>query len=199
MVHNDLDETAQKRVGELNLELQRTGQPWAEKLEGSFLPLRLFGQPLPAYGLYPTIGMGGRFGMDHKGIERPLQRHMLRERGIALAGPAPGEFIAPVAPEALKAEVREVLTTRWAPQLRDQARLRRRGYQAYAVLTMCRALHTLETGGVASKPDAARWARERLASKWHGVIDRAGVWRENDGIDDLAPTLELIRYVLRQV
>src|SRR4029079_11428552 len=127
----------------LNLELQGTGRPWAEKLEGSFLPLRLFEAPLPDYGLYPTIGMGGRFGLDHKGIERPIQRALLREDGIALAGPAPRDVIAPVGAEALRTETREVLTTWWIPQLQDHTRLKRRGYQAYAVLTMCRAFYTL--------------------------------------------------------
>jgi hypothetical protein len=186
------------RLGELSRQLQQTGAPWAAKLEGSFLPARLFEEPDPDYGLYPTIGMGGWFGMDHKGIERPLQRFMLREHGIALAGPAPQSFIAPVGAEALKRETREVLHGWWRSQLDDPVRLRRRGYQAYAVLTMCRMLYTLDTGSVSSKPAAARWARPRVAEPWRGLIDRALVWRDDDGVDDFAETLELVSWMLRE-
>jgi hypothetical protein len=183
-------------LARLNRDIQATGAPWAGKLEGSFLPLGLFEDPDPPVAMHPTIGMGGRFGPGHKGIERALQRCALRADGIALAGPEPGSFIAPVGAEALRRETLEVLRDGWAPQLDDPTRLKRRGYQAYAVLTMCRAFHTLETGRLASKPQAAAWARRRLPGHWHGLIDRAGAWKANDGVDDLAPTLALIRHVL---
>jgi hypothetical protein len=180
----------------LNREVQANGAPWAGKLEGSFMPLGVFADPPPDAALYPTIGMGGWFGPDHKGIERALQRHLLRADGIVLAGPAPETFIAPVSAEALRRETLDLLRDWWAPQLDDPTRIRKRGYQAYAVLTMCRALYTLETGGLASKPEAARWARQRLPERWHGLIDRAGVWKADDDVDDLAATLDLIRHTV---
>lgn len=188
----------QPELDALNRRLQASGSPWAAKLEGSFLPLHVFEDFNPATTMFPTVGMGGWFGLDHKGIERALQRFMLREHGIALAGPAPGSFIAPVGAEALKAETLDVLHGWWQAQRDDPLRLRRRGYQAYAVLTMCRMLYTLETGGVASKPAAARWARPRVADEWRGLIDRALAWHDGDGVDDLAPTLDLIGWMIRR-
>jgi hypothetical protein len=185
-------------IGALNRRLQASGSRWAAKLEGSFLPVRVFADFNPAGVPFPTIGMGGWYGLDHKEIERPLQRHVLREWGIALAGPPPHSFIAPVDPKALKAEARDVLHGWWRSQRDDPVRLKRRGYQAYAVLTMCRILYTFETGGVTSKPAAARWARPRVAEPWQGVIDRALTWRDGDGVDDLSPTLDLIDYMLRK-
>jgi hypothetical protein len=185
-------------LGAVNRQIQAAGSPWAAKLEGSFLPLRAFEDFNPAGAPFPTIGMGGRYGLDHKEIERALQRHVLREHGITVAGPEPRSFIAPVDPEALKAEARDVLHGWWRSQRDDPVRLRRRGYQAYAVLSMCRILYTLETGDVTSKPAAAAWARSRLAGAWHPVIDRALVWREDDGIDDFSSTRELIGWMLRR-
>ena len=197
VTHAAVDAATQAELGQLNTRIQASGSPWAAKLEGSFLPLHAFEDFNPACTTYPTIGMGGRYGLDHKGIEQALQRFLLREDGIALAGPEPRSFIAPVSPQALKAETLDVLHGWWQAQLDDPVRLRRRGYGAYAVLTMCRALYTLETGGMASKPAAARWARPRVPDHWRGLIDRALVWRDGDGVDDFAPTLELIRWVIR--
>jgi len=196
VTHAAVDAATQAELGQVNTRIQASGSPWAAKLEGSFLPLHVFEDFNPACTMYPTIGMGGRYGLDHKGIEHALQRFLLREDGIALAGPAPRSFIAPVSPDALKAETLDVLHGWWQAQLDNPVRLRRRGYQAYAVLTMCRALYTLETGWLVSKPHAARWARQRLPERWHGLIDRAVVWRESDGVDDFNQTLELIGWML---
>ena len=191
------DPTAlQTELGALNRRIQDSSSPWAAKLEGSFLPLHVFEDFNPAATMFPTIGMGGWYGLDHKEIERPLQRFMLREHGIALAGPEPRSFIAPIDPQTLKAATLDVLHGWWQSQLDDPARLKRRGYQAYAVLTMCRMLYTLETGDVTSKPAAARWARPRVAEQLRGPIDRALVWHDGDGVDDFTPTRELIRWML---
>jgi hypothetical protein len=185
-------------LGAVNRQIQASGSLWAAKLEGSFLPLRAFEDFNPAGAPFPTIGMGGRYDLDHKEIERALQRHVLREHGIALAGPEPKSFIAPVDPQALKAEARDVLHGWWQSQRDESVRLKRRGYQAYAVLSMCRILYTLETGDVTSKPAAAGWARPRVAEAWRPLIDRALAWRDGDGIDDFNQTLELIDWMLRK-
>jgi hypothetical protein len=188
----------QAELGALNRRIQAACSPWAAKLEGSFLPLHAFEDFNPAAAMFPTIGMGGWYGLDHKGIEHAVQRFTLREHGIVLTGPEPRSFIAPVGPEALQAETLQVLHGWWQAQHDDPTRLRRRGYQAYAVLTMCRMLYTLETGGVESKPAAARWARRRVAEPWRGPIDRALVWRDGDGVDDFTPTMDLIGWMLRR-
>jgi hypothetical protein len=50
---------------------------------------------------------------------------------------------------------------------------RPRAYFAFVVATLCRLLYTLETGGVASKPAATRWAQETLGSRWSDFIARS--------------------------
>jgi hypothetical protein len=51
--------------------------------------------------------------------------------------------------------------------------LRQRKNQAFVVLTLCRLLYTLESGAVASKPGAARWAQQAVGPRWAGLIERA--------------------------
>jgi hypothetical protein len=94
----------------------------------------------------------------------------------------------------------------WAPMLQDpDPRLHGGEYQAYAVLTMCRALYTLRHGDVVSKTAAARWAQEALGQPWEGLIERALAWRRDElssgesSVLDMAETLGFIRCVLDQV
>ena len=78
------------------------------------------------------------------------------------------------------------------------ARLQSSEYQAYAILTMCRALYTLQHGTVVSKPVAARWAQETLGERWAALIERAAAWRHDAPLDELNETLDFIRYTLER-
>jgi hypothetical protein len=100
-----------------------------------------------------------------------------------------------VEPQALRTAVGQVLEGWWKPMLADHHWLERSEYQAYAVLTMCRALFTLREGQFVSKSAAARWARNVLGAEWSGLIDWAESWPDEQS-DRLAGVLELVRYTL---
>ncbi|MHB9146283.1 MAG: aminoglycoside adenylyltransferase domain-containing protein [Symbiobacteriia bacterium] len=78
----------------------------------------------------------------------------------------------------------------------DHSRLQASEYQAYAVLTMCRALYTLRLGTVAAKPVAARWAQDTFG-RWRALIGRALAWRHGEPLDLLTETLGFIRFTLQ--
>jgi hypothetical protein len=117
-----------------------------------------------------------RLRVEPHGGEWVIQRHILREGGVVLAGPPPAALIDPVTPDDLKAAVRDLFQAWWAPMLDDQSLLRESGYRAYAVLTMGRTLYTLRYGAVVSKPAAARWARQTLGERWVRLIEWAQAW-----------------------
>ena len=71
-------------------------------------------------------------------------------------------------------------------------------YQAYAVLTMCRALYTLQHGIVVSKPAAARWAQAALGERWAALVERALAWCNDEPFDCLDETTALVRYTLER-
>jgi hypothetical protein len=127
-----------------------------------------------------------------------MQRHILREHGVVLAGPAPHTLIDPVSPRDAQLAAVGILREWWSPLLDNPAFVRGGEYQAYAVLTMCRALYTLEHGRTISKPVAARWAQEALGERWSALIEWAATWTHDTTEDYLNETLDFIRYTLEQ-
>jgi hypothetical protein len=125
-----------------------------------------------------------------------LDRWVAREHGLVVAGPCPSTLIDPIGPQALQAAVRGLLLGFWAGQLQGPAPawLRPRSDQAFAVLSMCRALYCLEHGVVVSKPAAAAWASQQLGPPWPELVARALGWRADRRPDDLglAATLGLV-------
>jgi len=113
-----------------------------------------------------------------------------------MAGPPPHTLIDPVSPDAIRQAVLAFLREWWQPMLDDPARLQRPDYQAYAVLTMCRALYTLQCGAVASKPTAAKWAQASLDECWTALIAHALAWRRGDRFGHLEDVMGFIRYVV---
>jgi len=176
---------------------------WATELEGSYIPQVALRRYDPANAQHPRIDRGeGDLVMAQHGSDWVIQRHVLREHGVVVAGPDLRTLIDPVASNELRWAVLADLREWWAPMLDDPVRLQKRGYQCYAVLTMCRMLYTLEGGAVVSKPVAARWAQETLGGRWGPLIERALVGRHNPQVkaqpDDVNATQEIIRYTLER-
>ena len=164
----------------------------------SYIPREALRHYDPRNAVHPALRTDGSFGQDRHGSDWVLQRTVIRERGIALAGPLPRVLVDPVSPEQIRWAAAETLREWWAPQLEDPWRLRSDEYQAYAILTMCRALYTLWYASVAPKAVAARWAQGVLDAPWPALIARALAWRHGDCLDALDETLALIRHTLEQ-
>ena len=177
---------------------------WAIQLEGSYISQPALRRYDPAQALHPNIerGRGERLKMVQHDEAWAIHRYILRERGMTLAGPVPQTLIDPVAPDDLRQAMLKILQG-WAAQiLDDPAQLKRRGYQSYTVLSLCRILYTLENGGVVSKSAAARWAQETLGERWAPLIEQSWEGRHHPELEASAEavngTLEFIRYSLER-
>lgn len=189
-----LPEDTVAALQDMHRQLWSSGGKWAAKLEGAYVPKELLRRLAPDGPKIPQVNEG-RFYLEALGSDWVIQYHILREYGAVVEGPSLHDLIEPVEPQALRAAVRQVLEEWWRPMLADHHWLERSEYQAYAVLTMCRALYTLREGQFVSKSAAARWARHALSAEWTGLIDWAESWPEEQG-DRLAEVLELVHYTL---
>lgn len=177
--------------------LNGSGLKWAPKLEGAYLPLHALRRYDPAGAPFPCLNEG-RFYLDRPGSDGIIHRHILREQGRVVAGPPPQTLIDPVSPEDIRQAVLGLLGEWWSPMLHHpDPRLHGGAYQAYAVLTMCRALYTAHYKTIVSKPAAARWAQQALDAPWATLIKRALAWQPGDPLDSLDETLAFIRFTLQ--
>jgi hypothetical protein len=176
-------------------QMNTEGVPMAKELEGAYVPvndLRLHNPPIASY---PHIDTGEALVIEKYEDWWVIERHVLREHGVVVAGPDPMTLVAPILPDELKQAAIRLFHYHWAAMLRETTKLHHPGYQVYAILTMCRILYSLNHGTIVSKSEAAVWARQTLPEHTHGLIERALEWRNGQPFDYLNETLGLIRYV----
>jgi hypothetical protein len=184
-------------LANMHAEISDSALKWAEKLEGSYLPLEALRRYDPANAVHPALNsFDGSFGLDGHGPDWVIQMYVLREQGITLSGPPPKNLIEPISPEDLRRAAQAVLEEWWAPMLENPARLKSREYQAYAALTMCRCLYTFEHGTVGAKTVAAVWAKHKLRPAHAALVEQALNWPHGQQPDRLAETLDFIRWTI---
>jgi len=190
----------------MHADFNASDSPWATEVEAAYIPHDALRRYDPLHARHPHIerGAGEILDIDQLGSDWIIQRFILREHGVVIAGADPRTLIDPIHPEDLRQSVGTLMNTWWGPMRDDPAPLFRAniGYQAYAVLTMCRILYTLDVGDVVSKPVAARWAQGMAHGRWDVLIERALAWRKDRhnalADDDVNETLALIQYTLER-
>lgn len=200
---------------------------WARHLEGSYAPAAILrrwsetprdppGQPPrpptwsdPGTGLnsprvYPYLFLehGGHTLVRSEHDNTRVVRWIAREKGITLVGPPPANLIDPVSAEDLRTEMHEVIDTLATTWMASPERMTRRWLTDFFVVLYCRMLHTLETGGVASKKAGIVWAQSNLEAHWHPLIERAWQarftpeqWLEPADPADVSDAVNFMEYV----
>ena len=193
----DVAEETLGRLRDMHADIASSNLPYATRLEGSYIPRKALRHYDSENASHPTIGTDWPFQIGWHGINWIIERHIVREHGVIVWGPLPQTLIDPIAPDELRTAVCEQLKRFWQNRLDEPEWLGPRDYQAFAVLTLCRALYTLHLGMVSSKPKAAAWAQE-VYPRWKSMIERALLWRSQHEKDDVTETKTFLREALLQ-
>jgi len=170
---------------------------WTRELEGCYISRQSVRRYDPDKVRYPMIERYDRLSVYDSGPDQVVQRYIIREKGIILAGPSPETLIDPVSPDDLHHAVLGILRKWWIPMLNGPSvQMNGSGYRAYAVLSMCRILYTLENKRIVSKPIAAEWAKQKLGQPWASTIDCASTWIEGATPVGMNTALDIIRYTV---
>ncbi len=194
------DSTRFRQLQEMHDAIARLDTPWAIQVEGAYLSAQALRRHNPEPAWHPNIerGHGERLKMVARSASWDVHRWVLRKCGIVLTGPLPHELIDPVEPEQLRGAMQDGFA--WLRQLlRSPSQIALRGYQSYIVLTICRMRYTLAHGEIATKPNAARWAKKSLGEPWAGLIERAWLGRSQPGQPPDSGDLQLTLAMMRQL
>jgi hypothetical protein len=189
-----------QQLGDLQLQMLGWGdERWAERLEVVYAPAKaLTTRDVPNISvleLHPDEG----FKVAPLGPEFLIQKHLLRTYGITLFGRDVTKLVPEITTGELRAAQIDTLRQWWVPQLEFPGRFLNRAYQAYAVLTMCRALCLLTLGRVVTKPDAAAWAlRGAYLEPWRSLIRSAVAYPGGRQTDQRGATIDFIRFALEE-
>jgi hypothetical protein len=130
-----------------------------------------------------VISPGEPFHLRDERVVEWLQNwYLIRETGVVLDGPPAASLVPPISMTEFVAAAARYADQISRQSLRDAAP----GARAYAIVTICRALRTVETRAHASKHEGAAWAKERLP-EWAWLIDeamRCRLARGTVGFDD---------------
>ena len=200
ITHESLSEEKIAALESMHKRIWGSGMKWSSKLEGSYIPQKYIRRHDANNPPCPTFNEG-KLSIDHLGSDWIIQRHIVREYGVVLAGPNPKTLIDPVTRDELRGAVLGILDEWWFPMLKDATWLRQHGSNdhGYAVITMCRALHALEEGTIVSKPVAIQWAKENLGEQWQPLIDQAVASQYDEHSEFLNETLDFIRFTRHKV
>jgi len=190
----DIDEIEFDALDKMQNDLVLKYPQWENRLEIAYLSLRALKTFRTENSALGIISPGEPFHIIQAGVDWLMNWYMVREKGVALFGPPPEAIIDPISKDefiqAVKAHAKA-----WRAYFDE---MRSRPGQAYAILTMCRALFTCRNGEQVSKRQAALWAQKELP-EWSPLINSALLWRQTsrqqEVVDHQATLAESRRFV----
>ena len=192
-----LPEKLMPNLEKMHIRIRDCGLEWVEKLEGTYLSRKALFRYKKSKRQIPYLNEGKFFLTEH-GIDWKINRHILRENGIVVAGPPIRPMIIPISSEEIRQSVVLGLIEDWTPKLDEREWLIPPGHQPFIVLTCCRALYTLKYSKVKSKAISANWALKALDKRWRNLIESAMAWHYGMPTGDIEETLKMMKYTLEQ-
>jgi len=175
--------------------------PWAKKIEAAYIQRDALNLPAGQPTRYPQLEKDRDLSWDLLELGWAFQRAVLRDQGIAVAGPAPATLLAPVpAQELLDAD--RAIVRMWQQDRADPswiAWVRQRPAQRFFLVTLCRVLYRLAHGTLASKAAAAHWAQAALEPRWAYLIARSLTNHGDLADEELAESLAFLDFTAERL
>jgi len=174
VTHEELSGAEEAGLQAMHRRIYTLETPWAQHLEGSYVPTSRLRRVDWSRSPFLYLDNGSDRLVFDSHCNTAVVRWLLREHGLALAGPEPRALIDPVSASELQREAaaRVHEYAEWAREPTEAGPMSR-WKQPYLVITFCRLLFTLYEGRVPSKREAVAWALDTLDLEWHGLIRRA--------------------------
>jgi hypothetical protein len=190
---SDIDNQEFDQLERIHGDLAARYRQWKGRIEVAYLSAGAFKTFRSQASPIAVISPGEPLHVKEAGKDWLMNWWVVREQGVALFGPAPKTLIDPISKHEFLQAVKEHAQSwrEWINDMRDQPG------QAYAILTLCRALYTSRYGQQVSKKRAALSAQQRYP-EWAWLIQDALAWRagwRNEVTDPAVTFPETVKFV----
>lgn len=196
---SDLNDREFDALKQMHDDFAHSHKEWDDRIEVCYISLAALQTVKTRTSLVANISPGEPFHKRETSIEWLTDWYVVREKGITLFGPDPKTIIEPISKDEFIMAIRTHIKA-WDEYIHD---MHNRKSQAYAILTMCRALYTLKFGEQVSKKQAALWAEKEYPER-ASLIEQALLWREawqDENVDHDATfhnTLGFVRFAIKE-
>lgn len=213
VTEGDIPADQQTELNALHAALYALPAPWAQRLDGSYVPRAILkrwsdtprdppGEPRNAdwadpgtasspARVYPFLYLGN----GHTQLVRSehdntrVMRWTLRARGIVLAGPDPRDLVDPVPADDVREEVAAVVRMLAARIAADSQAFSGPGVADFMAVLAARMAHTLATGEIHPKAESVAFASTTLPTSLVEVVTRA--WANRTAPSDDSSVTEI--------
>lgn len=159
----------------MHFEVVRDNPQWEDRIEIQYASLDYLKTFKTQESQIGSISPGEAFHFIEAGRDWLLNWYFVRESSVTLFGASPETIIVPISEQEFIDAVREqaIDCSRNIEKAKHS-----RPYQAYLIMTVCRALYTVENGKQVSKRCAASWTQKQFP-EYFSLIENAFDWRAN--------------------
>ncbi|HEX2738854.1 MAG TPA: aminoglycoside adenylyltransferase domain-containing protein [Rubrobacter sp.] len=177
VVSSDIEGETFERLDRMHARFVEDHPAWEDRIEVAYVSARALWKFKTETNNIAVVSPGEPFHLKAAGRDWLMNWHTVREMGVTLYGPPPQTLIPEISRAEFVESAREHARSweEWVHEMRTP------GSQAYAVLTMCRALYTRTHGEQVSKKKAALWAKAQLP-QWAPLIERS--WSQRSDVRD---------------
>jgi hypothetical protein len=196
---SELDDKEFEALQTMHDDFAHQHKEWDGRIEVCYVSLAALQTVKTRTSFVANVSPGEPFHMRETSFEWLVSWYLVRETSVTLFGPAPKTIIERISKDEFLGSIRSHVKA-WDEWTYD---MHHRNSQAYAILTMCRALYTLSNGMQVSKKQATQWA-EKEFPEWASLIQNALLWREawrDENVDHEATfqdTLGFVRFMIRE-
>jgi predicted nucleotidyltransferase len=190
---SDIDDRDFTHLQKMHTDFANKHKQWDDRIEICYISVAALRTVKSHTSIVANISPGEPFHLKEARKDWLIDWYIVREKGRTLFGPSPKTLIEPISIEEFMQAVQEQ-TKAWGEWIHD---MHKRKDQAFAILTMCRALYAYKNGEQASKKQAALWSENELP-EWSSFIQNALMWREawrDENVDHDATFQETLRFV----
>lgn len=196
VLSSNIDYQEFEALRQMHTTLVTENKEWDDRIEVCYISTEALKKIKLFSAKIVNISPGEPFHRTESSKEWTMNLYLTREKSKILFGPSPKTLIEPISKREFIQSAKDHAKS-WKNWI--QGFPHNRYAQAYAILTICRALYVVRNGNQVSKKRAALWVKKEIP-EWSDFVQKAIIWK-NAGKDieaddiNFPKTVQFVHYM----